>query len=173
MMVQSEGQDRVYLLPSAKVLVQKLSFNKSLYHQILQSCYASKSSHQPHVASKVIKMKQNEEFSSSLTLCVCLVTSVVSDSLRPYGLQPNSLLCPWDSPGKNTGAGCHALLQGIFWTQGLNLSLLHLLHQHADSLPTKSPGKQSHVPVATVLDNKYYRTFPSAQRAPCDSTALP
>ena len=35
MMVQSEGQDRVYLLPSAKVLVQKLSFNKSLYHQIL------------------------------------------------------------------------------------------------------------------------------------------
>ena len=32
------------------------------------------------------------------------------------------LLCPWDSPGKNTGVGCHALLQGIFLTQGLNLS---------------------------------------------------
>ena len=31
----------------------------------------------------------------------------------------------WDSPGKNTGVGCHALLQGIFLTQGLNLSLLH------------------------------------------------
>ena len=29
----------------------------------------------------------------------------------------------WDSPGKNTGVGCHALLQGIFPTQGLNLSL--------------------------------------------------
>jgi len=27
-------------------------------------------------------------------------------------------LCPWDSPGKNTGVGCHALLQGIFPTQG-------------------------------------------------------
>ena len=32
-------------------------------------------------------------------------------------------LCPWDSPGKNTGVGCHALLQGIFLTQWLNLQL--------------------------------------------------
>ena len=36
--------------------------------------------------------------------------SVVSDSLRPRGLQPARLLCPWDSPGKDTGAGCHALV---------------------------------------------------------------
>ena len=33
------------------------------------------------------------------------------------------LLCPWDSPGKNTGVGCHALLQGIFPTQGWNPGL--------------------------------------------------
>ena len=33
--------------------------------------------------------------------------SVVSDSLRLHGLQPARLLCPWDSPGKNTGVGCH------------------------------------------------------------------
>ena len=31
--------------------------------------------------------------------------------LRPHGLQPSRLLCPWDSPGKNTGVGCHFLLQ--------------------------------------------------------------
>ena len=37
--------------------------------------------------------------------------SVVSDSSRPHGLQPTRLLCPWDSPGKNTGVGCHFLLQ--------------------------------------------------------------
>ena len=37
-------------------------------------------------------------------------------------------LCPWDSPGKNTGVGCHALLQRIFLTQGLNPRLLCLLH---------------------------------------------
>ena len=51
--------------------------------------------------------------------------SVVSDSLRPHGLSPTRLLCPWDSPGKNTGMGCHSLLQGIFPTQGLNPGLLH------------------------------------------------
>ena len=34
------------------------------------------------------------------------------------------LLCPWDFPGKNTGVGCHFLLQGIFLTQGSNLHLL-------------------------------------------------
>ena len=36
--------------------------------------------------------------------------SVVSDSLRPHGLQPTRLLCPWDFLGKSTGAGCHCLL---------------------------------------------------------------
>ena len=40
-----------------------------------------------------------------------------------------------DSLGKNTGVGCHFLLQGIFLTQGSNLSLLHLLHWQAGSLP--------------------------------------
>ena len=42
--------------------------------------------------------------------------------------QSARLLCPCDSPGKNTGMGCHAFLQGIFPTQGSNPSLLHLLH---------------------------------------------
>ena len=37
--------------------------------------------------------------------------SVVSDSLRPHGLQPTRLLCPWDFPSKSTGVGCHCLLQ--------------------------------------------------------------
>ena len=34
-------------------------------------------------------------------------------------------LCPWDSPGKNTGVGSHSVLQGIFLTQGSNSGLLH------------------------------------------------
>ena len=41
---------------------------------------------------------------------------------------PVRILCPWDSPGKDTGGECHALLQGIFLTQGLNPHLLRLLH---------------------------------------------
>ena len=35
----------------------------------------------------------------------------MSDSVQPHGLQPTRLLCPWASPGKNTGVGCHFLLQ--------------------------------------------------------------
>ena len=50
--------------------------------------------------------------------------SVVSNFLWPQGLYPTRLLCPWDSPGKNAGVGCHFLPQGIFLTQGLNLDLL-------------------------------------------------
>ena len=37
----------------------------------------------------------------------------------------NWLFCPWDIPGKDTGVGCHSLLQGIFPTQGSNSHLLH------------------------------------------------
>ena len=50
----------------------------------------------------------------------CLVTSAMSNSMWP-----TKLLSSWDSLGKNTGVGCHALLQGIFLTQGTNSCLLH------------------------------------------------
>ena len=55
----------------------------------------------------------------------CVSCSVMSDSLRPHGIWPARLLCPWNSPGKNTGVGCHSFIQGIFPTQGSNLGLLH------------------------------------------------
>ena len=72
--------------------------------------------------------------SVSVCVCVCVcvctrkhaVTLVVADSLQHYGLWPTRLLCPWDSPGKNTSVGCQGLLQGIFPTQGLNTHLLRL-----------------------------------------------
>ena len=52
-----------------------------------------------------------------------------------------------DSPGKNTGVGCHFLLQGIFPTQGLNLRLLWLLRWQADSLPP-SHLRSPHLPLS-------------------------
>ena len=55
----------------------------------------------------------------------------MSKSVRPYGQQPIRLLRPQESLGKNTGVGCHFLLQAIFQTQGSNLCLLHW---QADSL---------------------------------------
>ena len=50
--------------------------------------------------------------------------SVPSDSLQPPGLSPTRLLSPWDSPDKNTGVGCHSLLQGILQSQESKQGLL-------------------------------------------------
>ena len=50
-------------------------------------------------------------------VCVCVCARVLGcfnpNSLQLYGLWPIRLHCPWDSPGKNTGVGCHFLLQGF------------------------------------------------------------
>ena len=70
-------------------------------------------------------------------ICVCVLNrSVLSYFfLWPHGLQPTRVLCPWDSPGKNTVVGCHFFLHGIFPTLGSNVHLLCLLHWQAGSLP--------------------------------------
>ena len=83
--------------------------------------------------------------------------SVMSNSLQPYGLQPARLFCLWDFPGKNTGVGCHFLLQGIFLTQGSNLHLLYLLHWQADSLPLWHLGSPSMFTVSILLLFPFYR----------------
>ena len=59
-------------------------------------------------------------------------------------------LCPWDFPGKNTGEGCHFLLQGIFPTQGSNLCLLHW---QEDSLPL------SYLEISSVVGRIWAMTF--------------
>ena len=51
------------------------------------------------------------DFLGPCCCCCCWVISVVSDSVWPHRQQPTRLLHPWDSPGKNTGVGCHFLLQ--------------------------------------------------------------
>ena len=76
-------------------------------------------------------------FKGSLLRSVPAVCSVASGSLRPCGLQPARLLCPWDALGKNTGVGSHVLLQAVFLTQGSNSGLQP---QQAKST-TEPPGK--------------------------------
>ena len=76
-------------------------------------------------------------------MCYAVLShSVVSDSLQHYGLYN---LPGWrihgDSPDKNTGVGCHALLQGIFPTQRLNSGLPHCRH----SLPSDPSGKPIYI----------------------------
>ena len=55
-------------------------------------------------------------------ICMFMQASVMSDSLQSHGQRNQVGSSPWESPGKN-GVGCHAVLQGIFPTQGSNLHL--------------------------------------------------
>ena len=65
------------------------------------------------------------QHSISLEVDAVLSHSVMSDSLQSLWTVACQLLCSWDSLGKNTGVGSHALLQGIFPPQGLNPGLPH------------------------------------------------
>ena len=98
--------------------------------------------------------------------CCCLVTSVVSDSVRPHRRQSTRLPCTWDSPGKNTGVGCHFPFQCI---------KVKSESEVAQSCPTLSnpvdcslPGSSIHgifqarvlewgaVAVSEIIDSLYY-----------------
>ena len=72
--------------------------------------------------------------------------------LRSYGLQSSGLCCPWDSPGKNTGVGCH------FPLQGLNQCLLH-----CKLIPLLSP--QESLYCFTVM--YFFGVFRGALSIPC------
>ena len=94
----------------------------------------------------------------------CLATKLCLSLLRPHGLQPARLLGPWDFSGKNTGVGCHFLLQGILQTQGSNSPLLSW---QADSLPLSHLGSPysaaylcSIVSLLMALSRKHQPTFP-------------
>ena len=70
----------------------------------------------------------------------------MSDSVRPHRRQPTTLLCPWDSPGKNTGVGGHFLLQCmkgvreclISWLQSPSVVILEPPKIKSDTVSTLS-----------------------------------
>ena len=75
--------------------------------------------------------------------CWCLVAHHVQLFVTPWTIAAR-LLCPWASPGRNTGLDFHFLLQRIFPTQGSNLRLLHcrwILYQWATREARKHLGK--------------------------------
>ena len=69
---------------------------------------------------------------------MCSKSFQSSPTVQPHRLKPSRLLCPWDSPGKNTGMGCHSLLQGVF-PKGIQLvSLMSNPHWQAGSFTTST-----------------------------------
>ena len=87
-----------------------------LNHQILSMLSPSKAS---------IQLKRCYLVNETSFYVLVMRRSVMSDSLRPHGLQPTRLLCPWDFPGNSTRVDRHFLLQGIFPTQRSNPDLPH------------------------------------------------
>ena len=75
----------------------------------------------------------------------------MSDSAT-HGLQPTTLLGPWDFPGNSTGVGCHCLLQEIFPTQGSKPGRLHC---RQTLLPSEPPGKSGNQSFIWGLICKY------------------
>ena len=89
--------------------------------------------------------------------CVLSRISHVQLCATPWTV-PTRLFCLWDSPGKNTGVGCHALLQGIFPAQGWNPRLLCLLHWQVGSLPLVPP---EHHHLSMGCCNRHQIGFPA------------
>ena len=106
---------------SVKKTIYNLDYGKELYILYLRRPLTKKITH-------------------TLTIGVCKSLSHVQLYTTPW--TASRLLCHWGFPGKNTGMGCHFLLQGIFLTQGQKPCLLHW---QADCLPVNhlgSPEKQ-------------------------------
>ena len=87
----------------------------------------------------LLKNQQNEIIPMLLLL---LSRSVVSDSVRPHRRQPTRLLCPWDSPGKNAGVGCHFLLQCTKVKSEIEVAQLCLTL--SDPMDCSLPGSSVH-----------------------------
>jgi len=74
--------------------------------------------------------------------CCCEVASVVSISVQPQRWQPTRLPRPWDSPGKNTGVGCHCLLQCMKVKSESEVA--QLCPTPSDSMDCSLPGSSIH-----------------------------
>ena len=99
------------------------------------------------------RIKENQVFCSTAETCesclyvglLLLLKALVAHlylTLRSHGSYPARILCLWDFSGKNTGVGCHFLLQGIFPTQGWKPCLLYC---QAGSLPLNHQGSPNKI----------------------------
>ena len=113
-----------FKLPSS-ILLHDYSTNQFCFFYLIFSCHKI-----------ILKQLKTHQY-----YC-CFSPKWCPTLLQSHRLQPARLLYPWDSPGKNTGVGCHVLFQGFFLTQGLNP---HLLQWQASSLPLSHQGSPKYI----------------------------
>ena len=88
--------------------------------------------------------------------CVLLFSRwIMQESLWPHGLWPTRLLCPWGFPGKNTGVGCHALLQGVFPSQGVKATSPALQMNSLRLSRWESPAHCSWLPSMSLIPSEW------------------
>ena len=100
----------------------------------------------------------------SLQLCPTLC--------NPMDLQPTRLLCPWGCSGRNSGVGCHFLLQGIFPTQGSNLGLLSLPALAGGFFTASAKGYVILMKVEKKSDRQLHTTATAVNSVVSDSVRL-
>ena len=122
-----------------------------------------------------MSQNKNKTKANPHSCCCCCVASVVSNSVRPHRRQLTRLPRPWDSPGKNTGVGCHFLLQcmkvksdsEVVQSQPHGLQPTRLLR------PWDFPGKSTGVGCHCLLCNPHRHCCKSqiwsVKHAFCDS----
>ena len=117
-------------------------------HSLLQGIFLTEGLNLglPHCKQNLFRVS-HQECHHIYVCCAVLSHLVISNSLRPHGMQLTRLLRLWNSPGKNTEMCCYVLLQGIFTTQGLNPGhpycrriLYHLSHQGSPFLTFTIPS---------------------------------
>ena len=86
------------------------------------------------------KYEKERKKKDLIEIHVCSIAQLCLILCDPMDCSPTRLLCPWCSPGKIPGLGCHAFLQEIFLIQGSNPSLLCLPHWQEDSLTLSHLG---------------------------------
>ena len=90
----------------------------------------------------MLQSRESQNCWTCCCCCCCCVTSVVSNSAGPHRRQPTRLPHPWDSPGKNTGVGCHFLLR---WMKVKSESeVAQLCPYPSDPMDCSLPGSSIH-----------------------------
>ena len=105
----------------------------------------------PALAGRTFVTSAFWEARNIVCCCCCLVAQSCLTICDPWTVSTR-LPCPWDFPDKNTGVGCHFLLQEGFPTQGSNPCLLCLLHWQAGSSPLAPPGEPIDVWTSMIIN---------------------